>query len=150
MNVMNTYISQIGRWWCMMMSEVVFFTRCSSSAGSPIFLFMFPPSSPPLSLLSTLFKFPPSLPPPSTIAVSCPRWQRWAVPLSELRAAGAVNIRLVVCCMFSTNIKDTPQHEDGVMFSLWDGWARPVCLWNQERKASRKTSGLSLSHLYFT
>lgn len=38
---------------------------------------------------------------PPSLAVSCPRWQRRAVPLSELCAAGAVNIPLLCVCVVS-------------------------------------------------
>lgn len=61
--------------------------------------------------------------------------------LSELRAAGAVNIRLrVVCCMFSTNIEDTPPTEDGVIFyssSETAELAKYVCETSKGKPAGR-------------
>lgn len=129
--------------WCWL-------TRCSMV--HLFFLSMFPPSPPSLSLLSALplSSRPPSLSfSPSTLAVSCPRWRRGAVPLSELCAAGALKIRLsVVCFVFSRNIKDTKAEWCNIWVLLWDGWARMVCLWNQSERANKESIGLAKSHFY--
>lgn len=66
------------------------------------------------------------------------------------RAAGAVNIYLLVLCgMFSASIEATPPEWRlcDIIRLLWDGWARLVCE-TRKRKARRETIGLAQSHLY--
>ena len=111
-------------WCCMMTSEVCIFTHCSSWMVHLFSFSKFPPSSPLLS--SSFCAFYPSSPcllhflslSPPSLTVSCPRWQRGAVPLSGLCAAGAVNFRLVcvMCCIFSANTEDPLPNENGGMF----------------------------------